>query len=316
MKPPLRHEAETRISDKTAALLKAYSDHVHTRYAARTAPEYMAHARAYAVWLAQRGIELADARTADIRTYQTLLAAARKADGALYSVGHQASRLNVVRGLYRFLHREGLLLNDPASSIDPPRQGHPLPKGILTPREVSRIMKAPHGQSPRVLRDRAMLETLYATGIRIAELSGIVLADVDLEQHALRVMKAKGGRPRVVPLTPVAVEAIDRYLKRGRARLLGATARQELFVSNRGGYLHRAIAGVIVNQWAKQANIKKRVTCHTFRHSVATHLLRGGADIRHIQVLLGHASLKTTEIYTRVEISDLRKVVARAHPRG
>jgi len=144
----------------------------------------------------------------------------------------------------------------------------------------------------------------------------VCLGDVDLDQGVLRVNKGKGGRARVVPLTPVAAEAIERYLKRGRSKLLVGKARRELFVGDRGALIHRAVAGRIVQFWAKRARVKKRVTCHTFRHSVATHLLQHGADIRHIQVLLGHASLKTTEIYTRVEIGDLRKVVARAHPRG
>jgi integrase/recombinase XerD len=316
MKSPHRHESEPTVSAKTIQLLQAYSDHVHSRYGKRTAPEYMSHARSLVGWLARSGVDLGAARAEDIRRYQTALAAMKRPDGRLYSTGFQANRLNVVRGIYRFLRRAGLILHDPASAIELPRLGKPLPKQILTPREAARILNAASGDSPRTLRDRAVLETLYSTGIRIAELAGVCLGDVDLDQGVLRVNKGKGGRARVVPLTPVAAEAIERYLKRGRAKLLLGKTRREMFVGERGAILHTAIANKVIRFWVKQARIKKHVTCHTFRHSVATHLLQHGADIRHIQVLLGHASLKTTEVYTRVEIGDLRKVVARAHPRG
>ena len=178
------------------------------------------------------------------------------------------------------------------------------------------MLDAVRGKSPKVLRDRAILETLYATGMRVAELCALRVSDVDTEDLLVRIVMGKGRKDRNVPLTPAAGRAIDAYLMLGRAKLLARTPRKELFVGERGAKLHRAVVNKLILPWAKKAGIKKHVTCHTFRHSVATHLLRNRADIRHIQVLLGHASLKTTERYTRVEIEDLKRVVARAHPRG
>jgi integrase/recombinase XerD len=313
-KPPNRHETAT--SPKTAEFLRVYADDVHARFGVRTAPEYEAHARAFESWLSGRGVELAEARQEDIAAYQADLSATKQPNGKLYSIGYQAHRLNVVRALFRLLCRRGLMLQDPAAHLEMPRQVRALPKLILTPREAARIVGAAKGSSPIVLRDRAILETLYATGLRVAELSALVPDDIDTEEGVLRVQKGKGMRDRVVPLTLPAAAAIQRYLMQGRPKLLGKRPRRELFLSNTGAYLYRAIVGRIINDWAKTAKLKKHVTCHTFRHTIATHLLRGGADIRHIQVFLGHASLKTTEIYTRVEIGDLKKVVARAHPRG
>jgi integrase/recombinase XerD len=305
------------VSKKTLELLRLYSDELHARYAERTVPDYVTHARSFVGWLAERGIDLCEARPEDLHKYQAELAATKRPDGRLYSISHQSHRLYVIRGLYLFLCRRGLTLHDPTRTIELPRVVKPLPKVILTPREASRILNAAAGRSPTVLRDRAMLETLYCTGLRIGELAALSLGDVDFEAGIVRVVKGKGGRARVVPLTPLAAAAIERYLTAGRAKLLiRRQAPRELFVGGYGSRLQTAVANKIVQRWAKKAGIKKHVTCHTFRHSVATHLLQRGADIRHIQVLLGHSSLQTTEIYTRVEIGDLRKVVARAHPRG
>lgn len=150
----------------------------------------------------------------------------------------------------------------------------------------------------------------------MSELAKLTPGHVDTEDRVLRVVRGKGRKDRNLPRTQAAARAIEAYLLHGRAQLLGAHPRLEFFIGDRGAFLHRAVVNKIVRRWAKQAQVKKHITCHTFRHSVATHLLQGKADIRHIQALLGHASLSTTQIYTRVEISDLKQVVARAHPRG
>jgi site-specific recombinase XerD len=190
-----------------------------------------------------------------------------------------------------------------------------LPRTILTPREVLRILDAVDTRSPQGLRDRAILETFYATGIRASELTGLTPYDVDTEERVLRVVLGKGGKDRNVPLTRAACRAIERYLEKGRPRLVRARCRY-LFLGSWGGKLNRGMLSLIVRHWTQAAGVKKPVTCHVFRHSVATHLLKGRADIRHIQVLLGHASLGTTERYTRVELQDLKQVIRRAHPRG
>lgn len=316
-KPPPRHaNQQGSVSAKVARVLELFRDDLESRYAERTVPEYLTHVGGFLLWLDRRGLELVEVRTDDVLAYQKDLASMRKRDGKLYSLGFQASRLNVVRVLCRFLCRRGYLLHDPAAGLHTPRQNRSLPHVILTLTEVLRMLGTVRGQAPSVLRDRAILETLYATGIRVAELGALKLTDVDTEERVLRVVRGKGGKDRNLPLTRAAAEAIEAYVVKGRAQLLGKQPRRELFVGERGARLHRAVVGRTIAHWARTAGIKKHVTCHTFRHTVATHLLKGRADIRHIQALLGHASLRTTEIYTRVEISNLKEVVRRAHPRG
>lgn len=301
---------------KTARLLKLYEDDLDVRYGERTAPEYLAHVRSFLAWLEARGLDLVDVRTDDLLAYQNDLHAARKRDGKLYSIGFQANRLTAVKSLFRFLYRRGFLLQDPAAAVAMPRLGSHLPRTILTCEEAKRLLGGVRGKSPTVLRDRAILETFYATGLRVSELVQLQPGDVDTEERVLRVVMGKGRKDRTVPLTRAAARALEAYLLAGRPKLLPRTGRKELFIGDRGARLQRAVVGRIVRAWAKKAGIKKLVTCHTFRHSVATHLLKGRADIRHIQALLGHASLSTTERYTRVEIQDLKEVLARAHPRG
>ena len=263
---------------------------------------------------------------ADLHRYQADLVAQRKPNGTPYSAGFHVNRLSALKSFFGFLLRRQIVLLDPMAGLERPRLETRLPRAILTRREARRIVEAPRARSPLALRDRAILETLYATGIRASELIHLSPFDVDTEEGVLRVIHGKGGKDRHVPLTCAAADAIATYLVNGRPVLLAAKktgsgiypskAARRLFVSPRGGVLYRATLDKLVHRWAKQARIKKRVTAHVFRHSVAAQLLKRGADIRHIQVLLGHASLSTTERYTRVEISDLQAVVKRAHPRG
>ena len=255
-------------------------------------------------------------RPDDVRRYQGELYARRKLDGRPLSAATVALRLIAVKTLFAFLVRRGYALFDPSSSVELPRVEKRLPRVILTESEARRIVAGPRGCRPLDLRDRAILETLYATGIRVTELIRLRPEDVDTEERVLRVVMGKGRKDRNVPLTRAAAEAIEAYLARGRGALLGARGESRLFLRERGGEMTRTSATETVSGWARRARVKKHVTCHTFRHSVATHLLRHRADIRHIQALLGHASLSTTERYTHVEIQDLKRVVERAHPRG
>jgi integrase/recombinase XerD len=318
---PLRHQDQqgsvsTPLSRKTRQLLKAYEDHLHLRYAPRTPPAYMAHVYAFLGWLTAKGLDLLEVRAMDLHAYQTHLYAFRRRDGKPYAAAYQGTRLVVLKHLFRFLYRRGYLLYDPASDIELPRLEKRLPRTILTSAEVRKILEAPDTKTPRGLRDRAILETLYGTGIRVTELCNLTPYDVDTEEKVLRVVLGKGRKDRNVPLTRAAAEAIEVYLVRGRPTLVGRDRVRFLFLQDRGGKMDRATAGRIVREWTEEAGIKKHVTPHTFRHTVATHLLKGRADIRHIQALLGHASLGTTQRYTRVEVSDLKKVIERAHPRG
>ena len=301
---------------KAARLLKLYADHSHTRLGERTAPEYLRRLHFFMAWLAERGVELVDVRADDLDAYQAHLYAKRKMNGEPYSMGHQVNSLHAVRHFFRFLARRGYLVHDPSTTLRMPRMDDRLPRVILSVREVRKILAAPKGDSPQALRDRAIIETLYSTGLRARELSKLKPEDVDTEDRMLRVLLGKGRRDRNVPLTRAAAEAIERYVIEGRPKLLGRLKTPWLFVGGEGGWLYVAILSRILQRHATAAGVKKHVTCHTFRHSLATHLLKGGADIRHIQTLLGHASLGTTERYTRVEVSDLRRVLQRAHPRG
>lgn len=301
---------------KTRRLLALWEDDLGARYAGRTVPGYLGAVLPFLLWLQGRGLELGEVRTSDLEAYQSQLQAQRKKDGKLLSVSAQAGRLLALRNLYRFLYRRGYLLSDPAAALQMPRQEARLPRVILTRREMVRLLLTPPKTTPKGRRDRAILETLYATGIRASELCNLALEDVDTEERVLRVVQGKGRKDRVVPLTRAAAEAIEEYLVEARPKLQGAFTGRTLFLGGYGFKLDRKSLSQIVGGWAAQAGLRKHVTPHVLRHTVATHLLKGRADIRHIQALLGHRSLATTQRYTRVEMDDLKRVLERAHPRG
>jgi integrase/recombinase XerD len=304
------------VSAGTARLTALYQEALELRYGSRTVDQYLMHVRAFLGWLEQKGVELVEVRSRDLAAYQAALFAHRRQDGRPYSAAYQANRLAGLKNLFRFLYRRGYLLHDPAASIEMPKLDKRLPRVVLTRAEARKIVEAPEGSTPRGLRDRAILETLYATAIRVSELCNLTAYDVDTEDRLLRVVLGKGRKGRNQPLTRVAAEAVEAYLVAGRPQLQASRRLRFLFLQDRGGKMDRATVGRIVAHWTREARVRKHVTCHTFRHTVATHLLRGGADIRHIQVLLGHASLGTTQRYTRVEVSDLKRILERAHPRG
>lgn len=304
------------VSAKARRALKAYEDDIHVRFSASTAHTLACHLVAFLRWLEQKGLDVLEVNAADLSTYQSALLVVRTKTGKPLSAGYQQHRVSFVKGLYRFFYRRGYMLVDPAATLESPRGEILLPRTVLTRQEARKLLEAPRGTGPLVLRDRAILETLYGTGIRYGELANLTPYDVDTDDGVVRVNQGKGGKDRVVPLTRAAAVAIDRYLRMGRPKLIGSKKVPYLFVGIHGRRIQGTVLNNTVRAWASKAGIKKHVTCHTFRHSCATHLLKGRADIRHIQALLGHACLSTTERYTRVEISDLQRVVKRAHPRG
>jgi integrase/recombinase XerD len=301
---------QASVSRRDERLPGLFREDVETRYAVRTAEHYLADAFAFVSWLGTRALALKDVRPVDVQRYHGELLARRTPKGKPYAASSIQIKLIATKTLFRFLLRRGHLLFDPSSGIELPRTEKRLPRVILTEAEAKRIVTAPRGRSPRVSRDRAILETLYATGIRVNELIHLRPSDVDTTERTLRVVLGKGRKDRNVPLTRPAARAIQAYLASR------PPASPWLFLGERGGKLHRAQVGDIVKAWGQKARVKKNVSCHVFRHSVATHLLRGRPDIRQIQALLGHESLSTTERYTRVELSDLKRVIERAHPRG
>jgi integrase/recombinase XerD len=309
-------EVQKQIPPKMRRLLRLWAEYLEAQRAARTAREYPICARFFALWLVERGGDLIDVRTEDLSAYQSYWLTLRKANGAPFSVSYQSTQIAVLKSLFGFLHRRGYVLSDPSARLEYPRVEKRLPRVILTPAEAKKILLSAKGAHPEVVRDRAILETLYGTGIRVSELVSLTAYDVDTEQGIVRVRLGKGSKDRNVPLTQAARQAIEIYLAKARPRILGTTNAPQLFLAMDGRKLCPQTIGRIVLHWTQEAKIKKHVTCHTFRHSMATHLLRGRADIRHIQVLLGHSALSTTERYTQVEVSDLRDVIRRAHPRG
>jgi integrase/recombinase XerD len=310
---PVRRVALQRTTEK---LLRLFEDHARVSYAEKTAKNLLRGVRRFVVWLEERGVALGDARTADIDAYQVHVSSLRQKDDTPYSIPEQHYRIAAVKALFRFLCRRSYLLSDPSGPVGYPRPEQRLPRGILTREEARRLVEAPDATGPIGLRDRAILETFYGTGIRAGELAKLKCTDVDVEDRLLRVVQGKGRRDRNVPLTRAAAEALELYLLEGRPRIRGAMRSRWLFLAKRGGPMYDALLNEVVQAAASKAEIDKHVTCHTLRHSVATHLLRGGADIRHIQALLGHECLSSTEVYTHVEVSDLSKVMKRAHPRG
>jgi integrase/recombinase XerD len=305
-----------RLDRKSEKVLRLFEDHVFTCHGEKTAKTMIARAQLFLAWLEARGIALVEVRTADVEAYQVHVCALRQKDGTPYSIPEQTHRLANVKALFRFLYRRGYVLADPSGAVEYPRPEKRLPRTILTREEARKLVEACDTSSPEGLRDRAIVEVFYGTGIRAGEMAKLKTTDVDVEDRVLRVVLGKGSRDRNVPLTRAAADATEHYVVDGRPRIRGAMQSRFLFLAVRGGRMYPSLLNEVVQNAARKAGIEKHVTCHTLRHSVATHLLKGGADIRHIQALLGHACLSSTERYTHVEISDLSKVMRRAHPRG
>jgi integrase/recombinase XerD len=242
---------------------------------------------------------------------RSFLAAQRRAGRRGSTLARKAAAL---RSFYGFAQREELLARDVATLIEVPRPGSYLPD-VLARDQVEAILAAPPGDDPVAVRDAAVLELLYACGLRVSELVGLDLDRLDLGALQVRVI-GKGNRERRVPMGEPARDRLHRYLLGPRAAWTAGRPTPAVFVSQRGARLTRESAWRIVRRWSAAAGIRERVTPHTFRHSFATHLLEGGADLRVVQALLGHASISTTQLYTHLTGERLREVYARAHPRA
>lgn len=238
--------------------------------------------------------------------------------GRLYQQGLDsrsvARTLVAVRNFFRFLRQENVIPHDPTEHIESPRMWKRLPK-FLTVEEVERLLAAPAESSPRGLRDRAMLEVLYATGLRVSELVNLKVLDVQLEAGYLRCL-GKGNKERMVPLGKKAAAAVEAYLRRGRPQLQKRVASAQLFLTQRGRGMTRTHFWRLLGARARAAGLRGRLTPHVLRHSFATHLLERGADLRAVQLLLGHADISTTQIYTHVAQERLKQIYRAHHPRA
>jgi integrase/recombinase XerD len=261
-----------------------------------------------ALWLAPRGRTLAAAGSGDLHEYL----ATRVRNGA--RPRSTARLVSSLRQFYQYLVREGLSQSDPSSRIDAPRLGRPLPKS-LTEAEVEALLAAPDVRAELGLRDRAMLELLYAAGLRVSELVSLALTRVNPRQGIVRIL-GKGGKERLVPLGEEALAWLDRYLRDSRPALLDGRAAEAVFVTARGDAMTRQGFWYLIKRYARQAHIVKPLSPHTLRHAFATHLLDHGADLRALQMLLGHSDLSTTQIYTHVARERLKGLHAQHHPRG
>ena len=225
-----------------------------------------------------------------------------------------ARHIATLRNFYRFLASEGRIDADPTERLVAPKQWQSIPK-FLNREEIDRLLAAPDGSKPTGVRDRAMLELLYATGLRVSELCGLRLADVQFEAGVLRTV-GKGNKQRIAPVGKPALAAVRQYLAGARPELLKGRGSPFLFVTARGGRLTRQAFWKLLVQNGKRVGIFQHLTPHVIRHSFATHLLEGGADLRSVQTMLGHADISTTQIYTHVMRSRLRQTIEKHHPRG
>jgi len=226
----------------------------------------------------------------------------------------QARALSAIRSLHALLAAEKVAPLDPTDEIDSPRPGRRLPE-LLSRAEIEALLAAPDPRSAAGRRDRAMLELLYATGLRVSELVSLELNDVDLEMRVL-VARGKGSKERLVPVGAPAAEAIRAYLAGARERLLRRRRSKDLFVTPRGGRMTRQGFAKLLGRHARAAGLRRRVSPHKLRHSFATHLLEGGADLRAVQAMLGHADVTTTQIYTHVDRTHVKRLYERFHPRA
>jgi integrase/recombinase XerD len=237
---------------------------------------------------------------------------------SLYSAGLSARsiarHITTLRNFYTFLVRESAIGRDPSEFLTPPRQWSTLPK-YLNREEIERLLESPPGDRPLGLRDRAMFQMLYATGLRVSELCRLEMAAIEREMGVLRVT-GKGNKQRIVPFGEPARDAMERYLEAGRPKLLKGRGSRFLFVTGRGSSMTRQTFWRLLGRYGRQAGIFRNLTPHVVRHSFATHLVEGGADLRSVQIMLGHADISTTQVYTHVARRRLREIVDQHHPRA
>ena len=273
-----------------------------------TVDAYRRDLLAFAAWLSQFEIDLAAATRQDILRYQSQ----RMREGR--KVRSEARLLSTLRRFYRYLLREDIRDSDPTAQIESPRLGRPLPAS-LTEQEVDELLAQPDTEDIVGLRDRTMLEVLYATGLRVSELVALTFEQVNMRQGLVRCV-GKGNKERLVPLGEIALDWLQQYLYESRPGLLNGKVTDDLFPTRRGKSMTRQAFWYLIKRYAQQAGIEKDLSPHTLRHAFATHLLNHGADLRVVQLLLGHSDLSTTQIYTHVAKERLKQLHSSHHPRG
>jgi len=309
---------------EVARAVRSYLDHlvVERGLADNTLKSYRRDLRRYVAWLAARGVEGLDGVREETVTAFLMALREGDADHPPLSAGSAARTVVAVRGFHKFAVREGISQVDPSAAVRPPAPAKRLPKALPLA-DIERILDAAGAPGTALaLRDRALLEVLYGTGARISEAVGLDLDDLDLGEPDVAgggtvLLRGKGSKERMVPVGSYAREAVEAYLVRGRPELSSVGhGLPAVFLNARGGRLSRQSAWTVLVKAAERAGVTAEVSPHTLRHSFATHLLDGGADVRVVQELLGHASVTTTQVYTLVTVDSLREVYATAHPRA
>jgi integrase/recombinase XerD len=267
----------------------------------------------YGGFLGEHELDPLKARPADIGDFLADLATGNGRPACSAATVHRKTAC--LRSFYKHLRRDELIGDDPTAALSAPRRAKKLPQ-VLNYAEVQRLLAAPRGSEPTALRDRALLEAMYACGLRASETIGLELSDIDLHEGLLRA-RGKGSKERIVPLGRKAIAAISAYLRGGRPKLVPAERHEaRLFVNFRGGPLSRQGLYKIVQRHAREAGLAGQMSPHTLRHSFATHLLAGGCDLRAVQEMLGHADIATTQMYTHLSGERLKEVYFEAHPRA
>jgi integrase/recombinase XerD len=299
-------------------VVRGYLDHlaVERGLSQNTLSSYRRDLRRYTAFLEANGVSgIADVSESDVNAFVASLRSG-SADHPALLASSVARAVVAARGLHRFALREGLSLTDPAAAVRPPTPPQRLPRALPLDDVLALVEAAGFDGTPKAVRDQALLEFLYGTGARIGEAVGLDVDDLDLERGSV-LLHGKGGKDRIVPVGGFARAAVDAYLVRGRPIFAAAgSGNPALFVNSRGGRLSRQSAWTILRTSAERAGLRVRIGPHTLRHSFATHLLDGGADVRVVQELLGHASVTTTQVYTLVTVDRLREVYATSHPRA
>jgi integrase/recombinase XerD len=313
--PPAGSDADRPGGDRMSARILDFLAYLEFErgLSRNTLEAYRSDLLQFGAFLERRGVGVLAAEHADLSAFLAELAAGGEARPPVAPATLQR-KAACLRSFYRHLRREGVLDRDPTADLRAPRKSQRLPQ-VLSRDEVSRLLAAPRGTDPPALRDRALLELMYACGLRASEAIGLDVRDVDLKAGVLRA-RGKGSKERLVPIGREAIAATRAYLDRGRPALVGLREEPRLFVNRRGAGLTRQGLYKIVQRHARAVGLDERMSPHTLRHTFATHLLAGGCDLRALQEMLGHADIATTQIYTHLSAQRLKDAYFSAHPRA
>jgi integrase/recombinase XerD len=310
---PFRNPVDPRGA---VVLMKAHIESLKVKgYSQRTFRAVEWSLSDFIVWCEERDVlRLQEVTKPILERYQRTLFYFRKEDGQPLTLSTQCARLTFIKQFFRWLTRNNHILSNPASELELPKVEKRLPKHVLTAQEAETVIAQPDIEKPAGLRDRAILETLYSTGVRRTELTNIKIFDVDVGRGTLHVRQGKGRKDRMIPIGERALAWIEKYLREVRPSYALEPDEGYLFLSQLGDPIAVMTLGLVVSRYVTAADIGKQGSCHLFRHAMATLMLENGADIRMIQAMLGHVKLTTTEIYTHVSIKKLKEIHTATHP--